>query len=106
MSDTIAAIATGNVLSAIGILRLSGLKYWSMPASDIDGAAKACWTQTVKTLKKGLVLKCKHSANGKLTVENNLPKASENLIAHVRPHASQAAYLFGEIAMSCQMDAE
>lgn len=79
-----------------GILRLSGLKYWSMPASDIDGAAKACWTQTVKTLKKGLVFKCKHSANGKLTVENNLPKASENLIAHVRPHASQAAYLFGD----------
>lgn len=72
---------------------LKGARFWSMPAVDIDGPLRECWERTRERARTGVELKPGYDKNGKHIVHNNLPKASENSVAHVRPHIKNSAYL-------------
>ena len=81
-------------MCADGEYRLDRCLFWSMPEKDIDGPAKACWERARAAIDEGVILKRKVDSSGKVSVSNNLPKASENPVAHVRPHAQKSAYRF------------
>lgn len=68
-----------------GILRLQGAQFWNIPYEDLEGSVKKVWEETVKVLKEGLVIK---EVKGRKT--NNFPKASQNKVSHVRPHAKNS----------------
>lgn len=76
-------------------LYLAGAKFWSMPQSDIEGPLKECWQRTKSAVENGLELNIE-KWGAKERVTNNLPKASENPVAHVRPHTSRSWYLFAD----------
>ena len=59
--------------------------FWNMPAQDLEEVRKV-WERTVETIKAGVVL----TYDGRVT-KNNLPKQSENRVAHVRPHGKDSA---------------
>lgn len=61
------------------------IKFWNIPAEDLDEVRKV-WERTIRIIKEGVVLK-----NDGTCVRNNLPKATENPVAHVRPHARDAS---------------
>ena len=78
-------------------VRLAGARFWSMPRADIDGPLRDCWEKARSVIREGVEFLPQHGADGSLMrVENNLPKASENPVAHVRPHATRAAYVFAD----------
>ncbi len=54
--------------------------FWNMPAQDLK-EVKMVWEKTVDTIKKGVKL----VRDGDI-IRNDLPKQSENRVAHVRPH--------------------
>ena len=61
--------------------RLLGGQFWTFPNADLDDARQV-WERMRKILREdSLEVNIK---NGK--VYNNLPKSSENRVAHVRPH--------------------
>jgi len=64
-----------------GSLVLENLMFWNIPQADLDEVG-IVWKKTVDVLKSGVVFK----QRGQRTF-NNFPKASENNVAHVRPHA-------------------
>lgn len=72
---------------------LKGARFWSMPTHDIEGPLRECWERTRELARTGVELQLRRNGRGGVTVYNNLPKASENHVAHVRPHTSQSAYL-------------
>ena len=55
--------------------------FWNMPPDDIE-EVRSVWEKTVDAIRKGVTLTV--TSKG---VENNLPKATESRVAHVRPHA-------------------
>lgn len=65
-------------------LRLLGCKFWNMPGSDLI-EVESVWNKTKQLINGGLVIE---RINGKYT--SNFPKASENPVSHVRPHARNA----------------
>jgi DNA mismatch repair protein MutH len=65
-------------------LRLLGCKFWNMPGSDLS-EVESVWNKTKQLINGGLVIE---RINGKYT--SNFPKASENSVSHVRPHARNA----------------
>ena len=67
-----------------GILTFDDLVFWNIPNRDLDEVKKV-WERTSKTLREGV----KFRTSGKRTF-NNLPKASENRVSHVRPHAKDS----------------
>ena len=67
-----------------GELVFDDLIFWNMPDADLE-EVKTVWERTSRTLKEGVELR----VSGKRTF-NNLPKASENRVAHVRPHAKDS----------------
>ena len=68
-----------------GTLRFRGCQFWNMPYSDLENEVRTVWEKTVKALKDGLQI---NVVNG--VRYNNFPKASENRVSHVRPHAQNA----------------
>ena len=58
--------------------------FWNMPAQDLEDV-KEVWERTVDVIKNGVKL----VHDGRVT-RNNLPKQSENRVAHVRPHGRDA----------------
>lgn len=62
-----------------------GVKFWNMPIYDIENDLKEVWERTVNVLKKGMIV-------SKIThvTENFFPKATQNRVAHVRPHAKDS----------------
>lgn len=66
-------------------LRLKGAQFWNIPYEDLEQDVRHMWERTVQVLKEGLVVEKKNGIN-----HNNLPKASENRVSHVRPHAQNA----------------
>ncbi len=60
------------------------VKFWNIPARDLQEVQRV-WERTVKVIRAGVKLK----SDGKVT-HNNLPKAKESRVAHVRPHAQNA----------------
>ena len=60
------------------------VKFWNIPNEDLEQVRKV-WEKTVATIRKGV--KLIPTAKG---VSNNLPKKSDNPVAHVRPHGKNA----------------
>ena len=67
------------------ILRLRGCQFWNIPYDDLETDVKSVWEKTKQVIQEGLQVTM---VNG--TRRNNLPKASENPVCHVRPHAQNA----------------
>ena len=68
-----------------GELRLKGSQFWNIPYDDLENEVKQVWEKTVDVIKEGLRVDIVNGAR-----RNNLPKASENRVSHVRPHAQNA----------------
>ena len=70
-------------------LRLKGCQFWNIPYKDLNEEVYSVWNKTKQVLIDGLQIEKKNGRNF-----NNLPKASENAVCHVRPHArnSQDTY--------------
>lgn len=67
------------------ILHLKGCQFWNIPYADLEGDVKTVWSRTVDVLRNGLVINEKNGIK-----YNNFPKASENRVSHVRPHAQNS----------------
>ena len=72
-------------------LHLKGATFWNMPRADIDGPLRDCWQATKDVITAGVTI-TKIPWGDSYRFENNLPKKSDNPVAHVRPHTSKAAY--------------
>lgn len=68
-----------------GALRLKGCQFWNIPYDDLENDVRHVWEKTVHVLKEGLKIQVINGIN-----YNNFPKASENRVCHVRPHAQNA----------------
>lgn len=68
-----------------GELRLSGSQFWNIPYEDLENDVKQVWKKTVDVIKEGLKVEVVNGVR-----RNNFPKASENRVSHVRPHAQNA----------------
>jgi len=64
------------------------IKFWNIPTEDLDEVRKV-WERAVQVIRYGVKLEF----DGKVT-RNNLPKQSENRVAHVRPHARDSGDTF------------
>lgn len=58
--------------------------FWNIPSADLDEVGRVWW-RTVQTIRHGVRL-----IQTPYGVKNNLPKASESAVAHVRPHGKNA----------------
>lgn len=70
-----------------GKLYLKGSQFWNIPYNDLEYEVKSVWQRTKDIINNGIVFKIKNDK-----VLNNLPKARENRVSHVRPHTSKSAY--------------
>ncbi len=68
-----------------GALRLKGCQFWNIPYDDLENDVRHVWEKTVHVLKEGLKIQVINGIN-----YNNFPKASENRVCHVRPHAQNS----------------
>jgi hypothetical protein len=59
---------------------LGRVMLWNIPQGDLE-EVKRVWARTVETVRRGV--KLEPSSSG---IKNDLPKQSESLVAHVRPH--------------------
>ena len=66
-------------------LRLQGCQFWNIPYKDLEVEVRSVWEKTKKVLIEGLRVE---RINGRNC--NNFPKATENRVSHVRPHARNA----------------
>jgi len=66
-------------------LELLGSQFWNIPYNDLEVDVKNVWEKTVRVLKDGLKITVKKGKR-----YNNFPKATENRVSHVRPHALNA----------------
>lgn len=66
-------------------LYLKGCQFWNMPYSDLNIEVQKLWKRTKQVLIDGLQITRKNGRN-----HNNFPKATENPVCHVRPHAQNA----------------
>lgn len=67
------------------VLRLKGCQFWNIPYNDLETDVRSVWEKTKQVVKEGIEVTM---VNGRRY--NNLPKASENPVCHVRPHAQNA----------------
>ena len=65
-----------------GQLYLKGCQFWNIPVDDLENEIREVWERTCKVLREGLQIKRMGGYN-----TTNFPKASENRVCHVRPHA-------------------
>lgn len=67
------------------ILRLKGCQFWNIPYDDLEKDVRSVWEQTKRVLIEGLRISTHNGRN-----HDNFPKASDNRVSHVRPHARNA----------------
>ena len=67
------------------VLRLQGCQFWNIPYADLENDVKSVWEKTKTVLQEGLQVTLVNGIH-----RNNLPKATENRVSHVRPHARNA----------------
>lgn len=67
------------------VLRLRGCQFWNIPYDDLETEVKSVWERTKKVLQEGLQITVVNGVR-----RNNFPKATENRVSHVRPHAQNA----------------
>lgn len=70
-----------------GKLYLKGSQFWNIPYNDLEYEVKSVWQRTKDIINNGVIFEIKNDK-----VLNNLPKARENRVSHVRPHTSKSAY--------------
>ena len=63
-------------------LFLKGCQFWNMPFDDLENDVREVWERTCAVLREGLQVTRINGHN-----VTNFPKASENRVSHVRPHA-------------------
>ena len=68
-----------------GVLRLRGCQFWNIPYADLEGDVRTVWEKTKTVLQEGLQVTLVNGVH-----RNNFPKATENRVSHVRPHAQNA----------------
>jgi hypothetical protein len=71
-------------------LFLNNIIFWQLPESDEDEVKKV-WTKACESIENGAGLREVKTGNG-YRMRNDLPKAKDSEIAHMRPHATRAAY--------------
>lgn len=71
-----------------------GIKFFSMPQTDIEGPVRLVWEDTVRKINEGVELEAvpDKSTNDGWKIKNNFIKKTDGLICHVRPHASYRDY--------------
>ncbi len=79
--------------------RLKGARFWSMPRDVLGGALRDCWEAVRDKVRGGVTFTKKGDV-----ICNDLPGMSDNPVAHVRPHASKAAYRLSD--GTCRGDVE
>lgn len=62
----------------------SKVKFWNIPASDLEEVQRV-WERTVEIIRQGVF----RYFDGRVT-HNNLPKATDSRVMHVRPHGRNA----------------
>ena len=67
------------------VLRLKGCQFWNMPFDDLEQEVRIVWEKTKAIILNGIKIT---EVNG--VRRNNLPKASDNRVCHVRPHGRNA----------------
>ena len=67
------------------ILRLCGCQFWNIPYENLENDVRIVWERTKQVIRDGLQVTMINGVR-----KNNLPKASENPVCHVRPHAQNA----------------
>ncbi len=67
------------------VLRLRGCQFWNIPYEDLESDVRTVWKRTKRVLMDGLWVTIDNGMR-----RNNFPKASENRVCHVRPHAKNA----------------
>lgn len=67
------------------VLRLRGCQFWNIPYDDLENQVKKVWEKTQEVIRNGLQVTIENGVR-----RNNFPKASENPVCHVRPHAQNA----------------
>lgn len=67
------------------ILRLRGCQFWNIPYKDLEIEVHSVWEKTKQVIQAGIQVTMVNGVR-----RNNLPKASENPVCHVRPHAQNA----------------
>lgn len=67
------------------VLRLRGCQFWNIPYDDLENDVKLVWERTKQVIQDGLKVTMVNGIR-----KNNFPKASENSVCHVRPHAQNA----------------
>lgn len=67
------------------VLRLRGCQFWNIPYDDLETEVKGVWERTKNILQEGLQITMVNGVR-----RNNFPKATENRVSHVRPHAQNA----------------
>lgn len=70
---------------ADNVLRLRGCQFWNIPYEDLEVEVRSVWEKAKQVLIDGLEVTFQNGIR-----KNNLPKASENRVSHVRPHALNA----------------
>lgn len=76
----------------LGNFILKGCKFWNMPMMDLEYQGHREWKMYQDKFKSGVKLQ-PIERNGYIRVLNDLPKASETEIFHVRLHSSNTAYI-------------
>lgn len=69
---------------------LKGIKFYKIPTNEKNGKIKEVWEKTKDTINEGVELKYNLKTN---KVTNNLVKASNHNIIHVRPHSAHRSYI-------------
>lgn len=67
------------------VLRLKGCQFWNIPYSDLEEEVRKVWERTKQVLQDGLQVTLVNGVH-----RNNFPKATENRVSHVRPHAQNS----------------
>ena len=72
---------------------LMGAKFWTMPISDLDNEGKKEWRMFQDKFISGINFEVKETNNGDYRIDNDIPKASQTEIFHVRLHSSNTGYV-------------
>lgn len=72
---------------------LKGIKFYNVPQYDLDTTIKKAWLDTKCKLQEGVQLELRGQR-----VHNNLIKATDKSIIHVRPHSGLSSYQNNEYA--------
>lgn len=76
---------------------LSGAKFWNMPISELESSGKSEWLAYQKKFLDGVNFTVEeyqsNQTKGRIYIRNDLPKQSETMLFHLRPHSRKSAYL-------------